>query len=139
MTKTRTPELVHRIAIHEAGHAVVAAVCKSKHIKATIVPDEIFEGKVDYEGQERNVEGQILICFGGAFAEAILSNSANTEGAVDDISKIKIACAFFGRDFNTLGAESYDIVKANWDAVQRVAAALEERGTITEDTIYGEL
>ncbi|UWR27917.1 AAA family ATPase [Sulfitobacter sp. S223] len=81
-------EDLHRIAIHEAGHAVVA------HILGLPLPDMVritarggaYLGKIPFAATKKNVCDQIAVTLGGRAAEAVLLGSVSN-GAESDLEQ----------------------------------------------------
>ncbi len=132
------------VAIHEAGHAVVCAVYGRTTIKATIIPERVviddvaytYHGRVTFEGPAIGAKKCAEVLFAGAFAEAIHNPWAVSKGAGEDVKNIELTCAFYGLKIEEVAKSAADVVNKHYDAIQKVAAALIEKGTVETDEIY---
>lgn len=91
----QSDDMRKRIAIHEAGHALVSSiVCPERTIKEiTINADAASMGKAvvesDYSNNtEKSLKGQLAILFGGRNAERLLLGD-HSAGCMEDISRAK--------------------------------------------------
>jgi len=88
-----TPDVLRQIAVHEAGHALVAMMrCPDKLQGATVKPQGDCEGRVEMVGNEnsmpslRDIENDITVALGGRVAERVINGDVGV-GAESDIRK----------------------------------------------------
>ena len=135
------------VAIHEAAHATLCAVFGRETIKATIEPEEVeidgkvytYQGRVTYEGPSIGGAKNAQILLAGAFAEAIRKPGTVSLGADEDVAKTQTLCAFYGLEINKVAEDAATLVDKHYDAIQKIAALLLEKGTIETEEIYGAL
>jgi len=146
------------LAFHEAGHAVVARLLSIQIIEATISPrPEVFIGNVETQpaaswarGKEaicRALERDIQVSCAGEIAQKIYRpQSLRPHQARQDCENMFMAAATYSRlnRFLTgsidalverLRKQTVRLVRENWPKVERVAAALLERGELTQAEI----
>lgn len=147
------------IAIHEAGHAVIGRVLTMACGGATIVPDDELgsEGHAviadvettirQWEMREKfrdyvsAVRGRIIAIQAGHEAEAELLGRAAGDDEDDRICAAAliedagIAADREGRSLLRLREAARALVRRHRGAIERVAAALSERGALTGDEI----
>jgi hypothetical protein len=130
-------------AIHEAGHAVVAVLLRRYFRTVSIIPDSesagrvIGWGEVDFRSP-RNQRRMAVIMY-ASFAAEVRYRQETGEPAHHEIEG-------FRKDYNTLKTlkhqddpaiieESTWLVREHWDAVLRVAEALDAAKTLTHKQV----
>lgn len=134
-----TPQTDRRVAYHEAGHAVVAAVLGYAPIRVTVVRDGDCMGKVTVQAKF-SVEENAAYLLAGSIAEVRSQQRAETSlscvvncarGDIEELRKLQ------GND-EPLDIEAAlrltgEILSHNWQRVERIAEGL--LTTRTLDTI----
>jgi len=106
MTRSRKRS-TRRIAIHEAGHAVMAYLCGRRVGEITAIPHGEILGQVEYRGftafparslddarARRKLETEIMIALGGLAAEYLHPGRVDHPGAATDLQRaLQIALA----------------------------------------------
>jgi ATP-dependent Zn protease len=141
------PTAADAVAYHEAGHAVLALLLGRPVQEVSILPDRealgrCAYGKAVFRPSEDWLEREILIALGGIAAEARHTGAYAWDGAGRDQQFVR------GLAVQRVGvkkAERYErrlLAKAEhllaragtWQAVERIAAELLRRGTISGRT-----
>jgi len=139
-----------RVAVHEAGHSVLArcllgpACCGG----ATIIPDgngldghatvaghhtihNDFIARGEYRDFLSSVFLKLQVCLAGPEAERIAFGDCDARG---DMRMIKQLCERYSisdDDVERLRPQVHALLTKHWDAVERVAAALLDKKTLT--------
>jgi hypothetical protein len=131
-----------RIAIHEAAHATIARVLRIPIRGVTITPSEGFLGHCHIYRDFYKRSGYVIALMAGVeaeleFFEATVNDSADRESiaeANDDWPKIGGRKA---RALNlpSLRRQARRLVRKHRTKIERVAAALLERGTLGPDEV----
>jgi ATP-dependent Zn protease len=156
------PRSGKRTAIHEAGHAVIGRVLGMTCGPATIVPDTngaghsitrdpwLTYGEWEARGKYRGDQigsimlGRVLTMMAGAEAERVLIGRCRGGDGQDrydiacivDSSDFKFSVdAFWDRIEPRLRVYTRALVRRHRAAIERVAAALQERGTLSSEEI----
>jgi hypothetical protein len=169
--------LPSRVAVHEAGHAVVHLARGHSVYEITVVPNEdrgslghvrrdwmvdrcqffpepdwltLHEARVSQEEIDRlaeehsrqtedDIPGAAAGCVAGEVAERIAFGDAEEEDLAGDYEQLAEICFHFGIDDEShqrIQAEAYaladEILAARWPGVLALAAALDERKTLTQ-------
>ena len=104
---TRHGRLPSRIAVHEAGHAVMAYLCRRRVGAASTVPHHGVLGQLEYRGftefpsgwledarARRKLENEIMIALAGLAAEYVQPGIVDHAGAAADLARaLEIALA----------------------------------------------
>jgi Helicase conserved C-terminal domain len=149
------------IAFHKAGHAVVACQLGLRIKTVSIVAGEGWQGRTAYHGNplrgithdcgdsdrgHRRAEKLIIVALAGPAAHAIAApDSWSPEqghhlgrGDYDIAKKLVFKLNWGSREIvsahlNYLEVSANALVKGTWDAIEKVAAALLEKGTLGLD------
>lgn len=134
-----TPEELYRIAVHEAGHAIVSELVEKGSVaNLTIVPRGNAMGFLRQAPKEdkyiytrEQLEKQIMICLAGSVAEKVIIGNKST-GASNDFEKaVELAKEIIFSGLSSLGIISKDDIspkKIN-DEVTKIIGALEKKTT----------
>jgi ATP-dependent Zn protease len=153
--RERTPR--EATAYHEAGHAVAAWTLGYRPTTATILAAGDSAGQVrhenpfpgislEFDGSDRTrlrVERAIMICFAGPVAQKRYRPTSwrGWHGAADYATAAELAFRVCGsREIASaflkwLDLRAGSLIADHWDAVERVAAALLERGALGHEEI----
>ena len=132
-------------AFHDAGHAVVADVLGFDVKKVSIVSDGPWAGETCYDSRDgalnaRCVEDIALIKLCGLAAQRFRDPYADGAGSTRDIDHATTLCLALDDGgernachdrFRRLIVRADTTVAALWPAVERVAEALLDRGSLT--------
>lgn len=134
-------------AYHEAGHAVVAMALGRPVAKVSVLPKEHFQGtchfgKGTFRPTEDWVEREILIALGGLAAEARHTGTYAHEEAGHDLAYVRRLALDRAGERRAERLERRLLAKVehlldkeeNWRAVERIAAELVTRGSISGRT-----
>jgi len=151
----QSDSMKRRIAIHEAGHAIVSRIaCPMRRIAMiSINADASSMGKAVFEADSNNrtetsLKGQLAVYFAGRNAERILLGD-HSAGCASDISRAKqqaiymveqLAMGEFGKTtVKDLLAEAdqraTEILTEYKDSLKEIAEHLYEQGTISGDEL----
>jgi ATP-dependent Zn protease len=142
-------------AYHEAGHAVMAQLCGQRITEVEIIGDTEHSGSVRslriHEEQGPDVDPGIptaltermLLCLvAGMVAESMISGRRSwDEGSEDLDAAVRLAMKVVGDcervlPFLEIAREhTEDLLRRNWPAVDRLAAALMERRRMTGEEV----
>jgi hypothetical protein len=134
------------VAIHEAGHAVVAVLLRRYFRTVSIIPDRVTAGRVSGWGEvdyrsTRNLRRMAVVLYASFAAE--LHYRAETGDSPHLSTQEREG---FRKDHNALKAlghlhdpdvigESTSLVIEHWDAVLRVAEALDDAKALTHKRV----
>lgn len=149
-----TKEHLRHVAIHEAAHAVAAAAHRCRFEYVTAIPAELGNGltsgghlkskpfvtKIDTPA---SLNGRLVSILVGPAASEVhphfdpTTYNGDIAEAEELIRCIHPDAADSVRDahFSDIVALAKDFVRRNWRAIEAVAAALIERGTLTEKQV----
>jgi hypothetical protein len=126
----RTRKHGARIAYHEAGHAVMATWYGQDLETVSIRPGEANSGSsvtLPTSGYERNLTANLIVSLSGLVAEAEFAGEVPPEwwsvGARGDFEQIRVLVR--------------PLIVKNWPAIEAVAHALLEKGTLTGRQVSG--
>lgn len=145
-------------AYHEAGHAVIGVLVERLPLSATIEPDGTgVVGKVDFEAdaplQARRyfddslikrayARARVLGELAGSIAHDIAEPNRKRDGADDhddywsrELAREMVSWEDSGTYVEAARQETYDLLHANWPAVEALAQALLEKRTMQRDEI----
>jgi hypothetical protein len=129
-------------AVHEAGHAVAAVVLRREFGWVSVVAEGNLAGRIwgwrpaDYL-QSRNSRRMAVILYASFVAEVRYRRECGDDGppsVVDMLgfqSDIRHLDLFDYKDDQEVQADAIDIIGEHWDAVLRVADALDAAKTLT--------
>ena len=152
---------VHRIAIHEAGHAVMAYLCGRRIGAASALPRRGSLGHLEYGGltsypvgwledarTRRKLEDEIMIALAGLAAEYVQPGVIDHAGAAADLARaLEIALPAAGNPEEATAFINWLFVRArskladrrSRQAITDLATALERRGSLTGTEIRARL
>jgi hypothetical protein len=135
-----------QLAIHEAGHAVVAMRLGVQVTSATIEPDGIYAGHVNHE--HAPTRDDMLIVLAGPVAER-QRGTGQLAGSPEEEASIWSDLAEYAEEtgieldadqderqlqlrelYTELNDEVVSMIREDWSAIESVALALIERGTL---------
>jgi ATP-dependent Zn protease len=126
------------VALHEAGHAVIARIVGLIGDRATIVPKGTARGKAWW----RDDDGikSVLACLAGRAATEVILGYASDEGcSSDDVEAMRLIQApgwrreewYCRKVYDDLLEQARKLIRQNRGAVERVAHALLDRGVLS--------
>jgi len=143
----------YRIAIHEAGHAVMAYLCGRRVGAVSAVPHGEVRGQLEYRGftsfparwlddarARRKLESEILIALAGLAAEYVHPGPVDHAGAAADLARaLEIALAATADPEEATAFINWMFVRARnrlrvprcRRAIKALAAELAHRGSLT--------
>jgi ATP-dependent Zn protease len=134
-------------AYHEAGHAVVALVLGRPVQRVSIMPDRETAGQCEFgksvfRPSEDWLEREILISLGGIAAEARHTGDYAWDGAARDEQYVRRLAVQRAGERQAARLQRRLLAKAenllskagHWQAVERIAAELLQRGEISGRT-----
>jgi hypothetical protein len=138
--------LPSRVAIHEAGHAVVAVVLRRYFRRVSIVPYAKAARRVTgftrvNHATERNRRREAVISAAGMAAEVLAGVDPRTPdelvGAAEDLENLRDLGYLDDERERQVFAEALDLVYENRDAILNVAWALDEHKSLKHSEIRG--
>lgn len=132
---TYKPLSDRRVAIHEAAHAVLCCHFGLSITSATINPTEDTLGTVN--GHFSNGKGYAVMCVAGQVADQIEAGktSFTFDWRQPDGQNCESMLAGLGMTKTSVVAEAATIVRQHWSAIERVATALQQFGTISGERV----
>jgi ATP-dependent Zn protease len=127
--------LLLEVAVHEAGHSVIARVVGLRSGRATLSDhDGVARAYFADDGSLNNV---VAVLAGRAATEVILGRASDYDCSIDDdIAKRMLAAkGFVGFGMRTKLYDARALIRQHRAAVERVARALLVRGTLSGDEI----
>ena len=110
------PEILNRVALHEAGHALI-----SEHVKPNSVSQVTVTSRANALGYVRQnqeedqllytakeLRDQIKVCLAGAMAEEVVLGNKSTGAGNDYQQAVKIAKTIISTGLSTLGILSFE-------------------------------
>ena len=126
---------LHHVAIHEAGHAIIARVLGITINWVTIIPSDGFLGQCSMRW-EPYARRYILALMAGHEAELEFLGSGNNDRADHELIAQAVRCQ--GLHEAPLRRQARRLVREHRILIERVAGALLERQTLTAHEV-GEL
>ncbi|MGI6226602.1 MAG: AAA family ATPase [Peptococcales bacterium] len=110
------PEILNRVAIHEAGHALISELTKPNSVsQVTVTSRGNALGYVRQSQEEdrklytlKELRDQIKVCLAGAIAEKIVLGNKSTGASNDYQQVVKIAKTIINTGLSSLGVVSLD-------------------------------
>ena len=152
----RTPR--RHVAIHEAGHAVIAAAIGLRFTRASIVRDGSELGHVELHyprpGEMRSlryIHNRVMFGFAGGIADTMyrdgIAGPGDGDGIINDLCDVVMLAKRLpgcrhdtdarARQLSSLHDRTETLVRIHWSLITRVADLLLERHTLSEAEVRG--
>ena len=110
------PEILNRVALHEAGHALISELVKPNSVsQVTVTSRANALGYVRQNQEEdqllytaKELRDQIKVCLAGAMAEEVVLGNKSTGAGNDYQQAVKIAKTIISTGLSTLGILSFE-------------------------------
>ena len=136
MDRTPSEQEIERVAIHEAGHAIISELVRPNSVaRVTITPRGSALGYVrrtpeqdQYLYTRSFLEKQIMICLGGAIAEEIIMGERSTGATSDFEEAVRMAKQIITSGISHLGIICHESISQEVlsQAIRTIIAAQEQ-------------